>query len=302
MKTAIVDGRKCIYHFDLIRINTKNKTRTLKKILPLNELRKECHKIWVEPAYPIAREYGYNTRIEFVAPTQRFFEILQNYEQFFWSYKISRVELARDKFGKGTNENNEKVHDQLKYKNKKYTTDHHVKIQTVEEAIENDDESLTGNKTGYFGSKHFKNVIYPRKSKINNEPCVHEEWRITSATVIKRKTGIKTIDDLMNFDIQEFLETQDERQINYGTINTMALGKWLLGTKKRKFTYREMLKVGLRARHFLIKHKLRTFADLRHFLKEEKKTAKTKTGRKNAWEHKVLSLRSYNRFFSKAEI
>jgi hypothetical protein len=300
MKTAIVDGRKCIYHFDLIRINTK--IEILEWKVSLYWLERRCSAIYVKPATPKARKIGYKTRIEFVAPTQRFFEILQNYEQFFWSYKISRVELARDKFGKGTNENNEKVHDQLKYKNKKYTTDHHVKIQTVEEAIENDDESLTGNKTGYFGSKHFKNVIYPRKSKINNEPCVHEEWRITSATVIKRKTGIETIDDLMNFDIQEFLETQDERQINYGTINTMALGKWLFDTKKRKFTYREKLKVELRAHGFLKKHKLRTFADLRHFLKEEKKKAKSKIGRKNSWERMVLSLRSYNRFFSKAEI
>ena len=61
MKTANVGGRECIYHFDFVRINNKNQTKTLKKILPLDELRKECHKVRVEPAYSMARQHGYRS-------------------------------------------------------------------------------------------------------------------------------------------------------------------------------------------------------------------------------------------------
>ena len=52
---------------------------------------------------------------------------------------------------------------------------------------------------GFSGSKRIKYVVYPRRSKYNDKPCVQSEWRLKSKHVIKTKTGIITTKNLLKF-------------------------------------------------------------------------------------------------------
>ena len=149
-----------------------------------------------------------------------------------------------------------------------------------------------GEETSYSGSKRIKYVVYPRRSKYNDKPCVHGEWRLKSKHVIKTKTGIETIEDLLKFNCEKQFEELSEKFITHRIINMTKLGKWLEGIdgRKRIFTKRQQMKIDLVAKTFCRAYKINTYAELSLKIRSYQKDARGMVGRRDAWDKKVIAL------------
>lgn len=85
-----------IYSFDQIRVNSRQDQQTLKESLPVEELKSECKEFYFRRPSLNAKKAGYNTAINFIAPTNNFFKILHIYESILDYYKVSKIEIAED--------------------------------------------------------------------------------------------------------------------------------------------------------------------------------------------------------------
>jgi hypothetical protein len=113
-------------------------------------------------------------------------------------------------------------------------------------------EEIFTTRTGYWGNKKsFQYVVYGRRSKINKLPSAHTEWRIKGASNIRKKTGIKSIRDMKDFDFKKFFEKNDEKFLVYEEIDYTAIGRWLKGIDgRRTLTRRQKMSVDLVGQHF----------------------------------------------------
>lgn len=291
------------YHFDLIRINSSQFVNVLRKKLPIIDLRKECRSFQILDAYPQASRYGLRSRLEIVAPTQRFLITLLKYESelnchyknFTKLYKISRLEIARDTFYNTASEADDVANSLRENLRKKWST------RTMECDVLFEDKYREKDKRGkgyfgrytryYGGNKNFNFTVYQRISKIKKKPCVHEEWRFVGASQIKMKTKISSIADLINFDIQAFCRQQDLKYLTHESINIEKLGKWLCGwTRRRKFTAEEKKEIIMQAGHFCRHRKIKAPADLVNYFSKRKAEFRSKKGRKTKREMAYLKL------------
>jgi len=296
---STINKKSKIYHFDRIRINTKAYLKTLHKNLPVKKLRNECVSIKLLAPFQKAFEYGYKSRLEIVAPSKRFFEILMDHESCLKPYRITRLEIAKDIICESIDEAERLNRMWAKDSRKKYSGNFNyddIYCDTKPDLK----KGLIGTFTAYFGNEKakFKLCSYVRYSKINGKICIHPEWRILGSHTIKNKTGIEEIGDLIAFKIEKFFENQEEKYIVHAEdINTEKLGNWLLGwNRKRSFTLREKRRKGLTTRIFLNSNKIGNFSDLVSYFMRKKDLIKKIKGRKSKHHLKILGVKNYKRF------
>lgn len=286
------------YCFDRICINTYYKPSELRKLFPKKLFNEECHSFKIHNASAPARRWKIKSRIDVVAPNLNCLELLslglRNDK-----VHISYIEITQDIFAESKKAASKAAYDLIETTRKKYSATHFIYHSSFEDETKNyqNDPSLFGIMTGYFGSKNFKYVPYPRLSKINGNPCIHAEWRITGASLIAKKTGVRTIHDLMTLNIQMFFGEQKEKFLVREEINGQEFGKWLRGWKRRRvLSRRQYMRIGLMSATFLNVYKIRTYGGLVQKLRELKQEAKKKKGRKNRWAIKLIELKDYGKF------
>ena len=97
VKRRIIGKRTRIdWYYDRVRINSKTSLTYLRSNIPIGALEKECRSITIRVPYRVARKVGYKSRVEIIAPTKRFFEILLFHEMLLGEYVISKIEVAED--------------------------------------------------------------------------------------------------------------------------------------------------------------------------------------------------------------
>jgi hypothetical protein len=278
------------YYFDTIWINSKRDFSELRSILPIDELKKECRSFDIKRPYPKAKTWGYLSRVEVVASNMAFLKLLFSHDSDLTPYSISYLEITKDTFGKPDEllEQELKINRETETLRKKYSGSFvfdgsHGPFSGGE---------LYADKTRYFGGKNFKFVPYARISKLDGNPCVHEEWRIRGASIIRQKTGIDSIGDLIAFNLKAFMQAMEEKYITHETINYEKLGKWLKGwQRRRKFSDREKIALQLSARTYCNFSDIKTSADLITHFRNEKIRIKAKRGRRTELEKKILAVK-----------
>ena len=296
------------YSFDRIRILSGQYLKSLHQRLPKKELERECTFFRLSPASEMAEKSNFSSSLEIVNPTQEFFRLLVEHERDLSSKgtisqykdpKISYCEIARDTFYQNDHEATIAALELGKKTNKKWSSNNfNYDARWDPDVVGKKSGKIKGlgDRTWYYGSKMFEYVLYPRLSKINEQPCVHEEWRISGATNIKKKTGISSIADFIEFDIKSRFEEMNKKYIVHEEIDSIKLGKWILGwDRRRKFTNDEKLKIKMQAGLFCKHRKIYNAADLSKHFKREKDRIKAKKGRKSSLDHKMLRA-NYRKF------
>ena len=295
------------FYFDRIYILSRKERWELVRYLSDDKFIMECRSFKI---IDTDSEQGvYRSRIEVVAPTADFLQILHINEALLGSdYKISRIEIAHDTFCDSVGDAELKADNLFRTVRKKYSFGHIFEgnpDKTKKERLKDRSRGLFAERTFYSSLDNekggrwvrFRYVLYARRSKMNNRPCVHKEWRIAGAGLIARKAGIRGIDDLVRFDFKEFFDTIGGKYIVHESINHETLGKWLNGFDGRKaLTQQEKHSVDLAVQHFLQSHKIETYSDLVLFFRDEMSSINEKRGVRSAWEKKVMALKDCRRF------
>ena len=136
-----------------------------------------------------AQEGFFQTRIEIGVPSRKCLELLARYFSTQKSYKLSYFEITRDIICRTKEEAEEKATSLFMTMRRRYTSKgfiYDIYFDDSKRLTETD--GLFSRRTAYFGPDKFRYTCYPRLSKINGQPCLHDEWRISGA-LIKEKTG-----------------------------------------------------------------------------------------------------------------
>jgi hypothetical protein len=293
----IQETGRSFYHFDRIRINSQKDIKIVKNILPIKELEQECYSFKIRKPYEKASALGNESCLEIIVASQKALEILRKHHTKLRPYQITYLEITKDTF----KESEEQAVSEVKRKKgtlrKRWSRGHFVN--------DPDKKENYYPKAGYYntpviycGGKSVKYVLYARPSKLNEEPCAHEEWRLTSPYTIKRVTEISTIKGLVLFDIKTFIEKRNEKFLRDDKlIDMMKLGKWLKDcTRRRKFTDKERSDIKFRATSFCTAWDIRSFGELINHFNTYKFKIKKNVGRRDAFEKKILEISNYNRF------
>lgn len=318
-KTARHDNGilETIYYIDKIRIIVKERPDRLSNILPLKELRKYCRdiNIYAYKESETAYQYGFLSAIDVVAVKKLdFFRVLGDYAEFLTGYKISYVEIAEDSLYATQQETLRVFDNLLKHTVKKYSpdcmvfdaTEYDFEDETIGKLINRKNVSDTeymaekySKKTGYWGTERHKLVIYPRLSKIAGKPSVHIEWRLRGAGNIKAKTGIASINDFIDFNINIYFRESEERYVRYKNIDHLRHGRFLMGIHHKTNTVTQYLngrllidRAARASQRFCRAYEIKTAADLLFYYKKEMKQMKEKgRGRRTMWEQKIFTLK-----------
>lgn len=297
------------YYLDRVRINCQIYPNQLKRILPLDKLEEQAKSFLVDTAYKPA---FFKSRIDIVVPTQRCIELLCQIDRLFQPYKISYIEIARDRQCHSDSEAELAIKNSTRTIRKKYSgkfvfdgTDKKKDIQ----------KGLLTDKTYYYGSVKkpnksnnkieirvggkFRYVMYDRDSKIDGKPVAHEEWRILNAQTIFQKTGIRFINNFLEINLEDVFENLAKQYLTHETLNRRNIGYWILGwERRRKLSQRELMKAGFTGQLFCKIHHIKTSADLVTFFKGKKNEINSKLGRRSDWDNKILSIKNYSKFFN----
>jgi hypothetical protein len=295
------------YYFDRIYILSSIKQQELVQNLAIDKLIICCRSFKI--INTDSAQGVYRSRIEVVAPTQDFLQELYKNERLLGSgYKISRIEITHDKFCESAGDALLKADVLFDTIRKKYSFGFIYKgnlVKTRHELLQDKKRGLFASRTFYSSMENedgrkrvrFSYVIYARRSKINDKHCVHEEWRISGAGLIARKTSIRGVGDLVRFDFKKFFDTINAKYIVHEIINCDALGKWIKGFDGRKvLNRRQKMNVDIAVQSILRSRNINTYSDLVLFFKDEKSRIKEKRGVRTAWEQKVLALKHYRMF------
>lgn len=298
------------YSFDRIRILSGQYLKSLHRELPKKKLEKECIFFRLSPASEKAEKSNFSSSLEIVNPTQEFFRLLVEHERDLSSKgiilnykepKISYCEIARDTFYQNDHEAEEATSELCKTLRKKWSSNNFSYDAMFDPDVAEKKVRKTkglGDKAWYYGGDKFQFVFYPRLSKINRQPCVHEEWRISGATNIKKKTSISSIADFIEFDFKKCFEEMYSKYVVHEEIDHLKLGKWQLGwTRRKNLTSEEVREATMQARLLCRHKKIESAADLSKHFKREKDRIRAKKGRRTSW--KLNMLRANYRSFVK---
>ena len=293
------DGEKSHgYYYDKIRLNTNLEAETLRALVPDKFITNETHSYSIKKTIPTVYNWGFKSKIELVAPTLKCLHFLALSLRRI-RVKISYIEIAKDISTETRRAAEKRTYELLKTMRKRYSSEHLIFDQTLKNDVRKfrSDKTLFGTMTGYFGSKNNRYAVYPRVSKISNNPCVHAEWRITGAALIAKRTGIRSIQDLIKSDIRGLFEEKETRYIVHEKIDGHILGKWLLSWERRKrFSRRQQMRISIMSETFMSIHTIRTYADLVDILSKRKQVLKKRRGCKSKWQKKFVSLKDYGKF------
>ena len=137
----------------------------------------------------------------------------------------------------------------------------------------------------------FKFVMYAKISPIDCFQYAHEEWRISNAGNIFKRTGIRTIKDLLIINKGKLFGDFENKFLTHYTINQQKLGMYLHGLNRcRKPSKKIEMRSQLLGAVFCSIHKIQTANDLVSYCMKEKKRIKSKVGRKSKWENRILHI------------
>jgi len=311
-----------IYYIDKISFNLKVPKNYINRILPLTKLRSYSARCHLDCAGEKARKFGYRTKIEIEQPEMEVFLILTKYEKFMPGYKISYIEIARDTPYSSKTIAVSSLDFILKYRRVRYATNYKIVDSNYSNKLIISEIRYSG-RTGYWSNNSAKLVTYSCNSKKKNIPCIHDEYRFHGAGNIKRKTGLSTLNDVINFDFEQFFVQHEEKYITYESVDFEKLGRWVNNIPPKVSvteTFGKEKKIvcdrAKRAAHLFCRasaaeeeygydfETIRTAAGLRIFLKNNSKKIKTKLGRRDRWDNKVLDLTPYriNTFFNPIDL
>lgn len=301
-ESILPDHSDVIYHLDQIIIYSRTKTDTLKQLLPIEELKKHCIYFKVQRAKGGYLDNGWRSRLSITAPSIEFFILLQEYESIFQPYIISKVEVAKDIIvpGRSLPELDGVVrsfHKSLSISYAKTGSAFDVSLQDTSQLAFIDPEK--GGITCYIKNKAWQLACYARISKLTGQNCLHIEWRYLNTGSVKKKSGIKTIGDLINFD-PETHWMEREKSISPMTVDKDLLGKFLLGidgrrnldplvgqppSKRLRSTWG---RVGLMAEHCL--SGIQTVTDFKKMFSDMKKEIRARSGKRSAFDKQILKV------------
>lgn len=273
-----------IYYFDRIRIYSKIDKKTLMEFLPVDELKSHCKHFEIGPGF----KHFFRSQIDVVAPDYDFLLLLQNHENALDYYKITYIEITKD------------VPYQTEWAACKAVIDnpYRQKWGRFHKTFFNDIYYSNSRYCGILGlisgTKHFKCCAYACFSKVTGEPCHHREWRISRANNIKKKSGIRTIKDLLEFDFPSFFKKTDSRySIPMERTDQRKLGLYLTGMGNRNhLTKRQLMHIGCIG-HAYSKG---AHAETVEYLKILKTEIDKLEYPKSEIEERISTMTNYNRF------
>lgn len=227
-KPRLENYEESIFNFDMIRINSMRSPEELKKILPVDDLKDFATSFKIDNAYFKAKKAGHKTRIDIVNPLNVGLELLLHFEYALYPYAITYLEIAKNDLYQESDPNGSRhfpigdhfVGEVWATLYKKWNTNHFDYRQERFDPKKRDPSM--GSITLYYG-KLFELVVYPRLSKTTGTPCIHSEWRCKSSSEVLKKTGIETIQDLINFNCEAKFKELEDRFIAYEKINFLNL-------------------------------------------------------------------------------
>jgi len=216
-------------------------------------------------------------------------------------YTFGSLEIARDTFFDNLIEAEDAVESlgkttRVRWARKTRTFDRAIEVQNTKKPFR---KGALGRYSFYYigGAQTFK--IYSRRSKINEKPCLHEEWKINRAAKIREKTGINQLSDLLDFDFEKQFNELAEKYITEESIDHFQLGKWMLDLRgRRNLKADQLLNIKLQANWFCRDKKIGSFADLAAYFMKLKRDIRARRGRRSAYDEKILKV-DYNKFKSK---
>ncbi|RJP79945.1 MAG: hypothetical protein C4522_08695, partial [Desulfobacteraceae bacterium] len=266
-----------LFYWDKIRINSKSHFYLSESTQ--SELKNHCISFKLSEASQKAKlNGGFTYRLEICGADKKFFEALLRYEGYLRPYFISYVELAKEIFSpvktgelyRACSSIESSIKKDYALLNKKwssgsklYEVGQHTKARRIQ------DKTLIGGTTAYFYGKKFKHTRYARLSKINGQLCDHSEHRILGAGEIKKKLGLQSISDFIDYDLETAYESLYARYFEQVKIDDIKLGKWLDASSSWKInTDADLRRVKSKAAFFKRIERIRSFSDLKKvFLK-----------------------------------
>ena len=285
--------------FDRIRINTRYPLAELKKLLPVSKIQDESYNLQIRVSSEAAQCVGFKSTINIVCPSPEALKLLDKHLTPPLAM-ISYIEIARDTICETKDEAIAEFKKQSTLR-KKYTPKYFI-YDSYEDYRRDrkkfhDDPTLFYNRTGYFGEQDFLHVLYPRLSKINHLPVFHTEWRIEGASLIRNKTGICSISDLLTFDFEKFFDDMDHMYIVHERIDSTKFGRWHLGwTRKKVLTPMQRMKAQLIGNLIMNQKQIHCYADLVAYFMKEKERIKSKPGVRSRKDKRILAIRDYGKF------
>lgn len=256
------------------------------------------------------RPMVYQSCIELVAPSEECLNYLASMENsIIKGCKVSRIELARDTLCDSWFKATSSLSMLARTLRKKYSGGFTYDGSNKEKNL---GKGLVGDYTFYYGpvtgdkitvkiTGKFKFVMYPKMSTVDRLSYAHQEWRISNAGNILNRTGIRTIKDLLTINKAVVFENLENKYLTHNTINRIKLGLFLEGLSGCKKLSKDMnMRSQLRASLFCSTHKIRTANDLVSYFMLEKKRIKSRVGRRNKWQNRILHL-NYNRIIDPAQ-
>lgn len=301
-ESIIPDYSDKIYYLDQIIIHSRIKTDILEKLLPIEELRKHCSYFSVQRAKGRYWDNGWRSRLSITAPSEEFLILLQEYESMFQPYVISKVEVAKDIIV--PSQSLPELDGVVRSLHKSLSINYAKKGSAVDVCLQETRQlrfydPAKGGITCYIKNNAWQLACYARISKLTGQNCLHIEWRYLNTDSVKKKTGITTIEDLINFDPDKHC-LERERSVSLMIIDKDLLGKFLLnidgrrkldpliGQPSSKRLRSTWGRVGLIAEHFL--SGIKTVTDFKRVFSEMKKEIKQRPGKRSAFDNQILKV------------
>lgn len=296
------------FSFDKITISSYVDIATLARSLPVADLKNQAYDFGIIPIKSGNGYRGpYRSRIYVVVPVKAFWDLLLLHERAFSPYKISQVEIARDTYHTSEYDCINAVRGIATTVRKLYSAvirfDGRDRPKDISKGLWSDESYIFGTprvskKTGEINvAGKLKYAFYARDSKLNGQPCVHEEWRISGAGNIVKNTGMQTVHDLLQANVRECFDAMSTRWLTHGKIDHLKLGLWLLSMDyRKKLTDREESKARFRGSVYCRIWAIRTFADLAGHFMLRKQDVKMRGQGHTYWGKRFLRIKNYRRF------
>ena len=240
---------KEFYYLDGMKIISKTPFAEVRKVLPIDKLKKFCKEVNIGKFHHKTKawNFGYMSWVEFSVPEKKFFKLLNQYHSLLGKYNFTKVEIANDSLCSSESDSLVKFETEILRKCiRKYSSDYILWNEGNDEEMKpnpNKTKEKYGDNTLYFtggcnekkrcsGTYNSWNfAAYPRLCKVKefyHIPAVHTEFRIHRAGKVKKYTGLKKIEDGINFDAEltyKFLEYKFIAK--YNGINFDRLGRFI---------------------------------------------------------------------------
>ena len=229
--------------------------------LDLKQEKEKKNKDAKRKKYKGAYKQGFRSIFRMTCPTTEFFDLLFTNESIFGVYKPWVIELCKelelasdreaiflaDKYINTAYKRNSThtfIYDSWKSKIQKNRREPEFETEFEHEQwIEEQElrrrvaEGVIGHRTLYLGESDFCFVVYARKSKVTDKPCVHMEWRLLWSSNYKRfiQWGIVKengsyflgLKKLTEFEFVNKWEGFTNGHIKHSEINEIAVAKQL---------------------------------------------------------------------------